>query len=198
MIVCKDCGKEKKHHAHGMCATCVMRERRKKYPDENARVLKKHYYKHHQRNLSRAREYYWDDPIKRFVHGTNESSARRGRIGYIPRSEIETLFPLMFAGFPAGNCTYCNCVVIPGANATLDHLNPNGLHEMSNVVVACTSCNSSRRDTSVESFKLKLKQDAHLLAHIIKRNDSALAAFLVERYEISTAQIMELIMQQRL
>lgn len=51
-------------------------------------------------------------------------------------------------------CAYCNKVTDPN-NRTLDHIVPlskGGLHDISNAVMACHSCNSRKRDLNVEKF----------------------------------------------
>ena len=60
-------------------------------------------------------------------------------------------------------CAYCNCKVIPGksstegkeALATLDHIIPRsvgGNNKSDNLVTACVSCNSSRKDTPLFEY----------------------------------------------
>ena len=60
-------------------------------------------------------------------------------------------------------CAYCGSTVIPGKNsregkeqlATLDHIiprNAGGSNKTDNLVTACVSCNSSRKDTPLFEY----------------------------------------------
>lgn len=52
-------------------------------------------------------------------------------------------------------CHYCNQTT-PRKNRTMDHKTPlsrGGLHDPDNLVMACGSCNSSKRDLTEEEFK---------------------------------------------
>lgn len=193
IVICSNCGKEKKHHAHGLCAACVQARRRVDHPGELAKIMKKHYAIHRERHLAEARTRYKTDPIIRFASAVNASSSRHGRSGTLTRQEIRSLFTEKFSDFPSAKCAYCGSAVVPGANASLDHIDPTGNHSLSNVVVACQYCNSSRGNAPVACFKERLIKEKGLLEHILRRNESALAAFLVEHYNITVEQILSLI-----
>ncbi len=68
-------------------------------------------------------------------------------------------------------CAYCGATIEDGAQFTLDHIKTRsngGTHHESNLVTACTRCNSSRGDRSVAGFARSV---ASYLNHGIKAAD---------------------------
>jgi hypothetical protein len=190
IIVCGDCGEERKHQAHGLCNRCWMRRYRAENPDSNRLTLQRWYAKNRQQAQHVARQRYHADPIRRFVQATNNSANRTGKVGRLTRDDVTPLFSDQLADLPSGRCVYCASVVAPGCNATLDHVDPTGLHALTNVVLSCISCNSSRQATPVEEFRQRLESDVELLDHILTRNKAKIAGFLVARYDLEIEDIL--------
>lgn len=55
-----------------------------------------------------------------------------------------------------GRCAYCGCA-LDESSVTIDHMHPRvfgGGNGIDNLVVACKSCNSSKKSRSIEEFRL--------------------------------------------
>ncbi len=58
-------------------------------------------------------------------------------------------------------CAYCGFSIEDGASVTLDHIKPRskgGTHHETNLVTACTRCNASRGDRTVNKFAQSVAQ----------------------------------------
>lgn len=58
------------------------------------------------------------------------------------------------------DCVYCRCVFpidTKGYGLTLDHVDPNGGNEPSNLVTCCRQCNSEKRRTNLKSWFMILR-----------------------------------------
>ena len=72
-------------------------------------------------------------------------------------------------------CAYCGEVVIPGVNATLDHLlacELGGTNEEQNLVTACLSCNSAKQALTMRKWFAVLRangKDAKKIGARIRR-----------------------------
>lgn len=52
-----------------------------------------------------------------------------------------------------GHCAYCGCL---SADLTVDHMQPKrrgGTQEIGNLILACRSCNSSKKNRTVEEYR---------------------------------------------
>ena len=59
-------------------------------------------------------------------------------------------------------CAFCDCVVVPGVTATLDHVlacELGGTNDTTNLVTACISCNSAKRDLSMRKWFAVLRMN---------------------------------------
>lgn len=68
-------------------------------------------------------------------------------------------------------CVYCHTGVVDGETLTLDHLFPRslgGCNDATNLVTCCGSCNSSKKDHSVESFLVRLEHNKGVSARAVR------------------------------
>lgn len=54
-------------------------------------------------------------------------------------------------------CVYCLADAAAGAEITLDHIDPAGGHDVSNLVTACHACNSTRRNRTPTAWYAVLR-----------------------------------------
>ena len=136
LVICKDCGQEKPHCAKGLCGPCYMRQ----YQAE-------HWAEWNAYN----RQWVKANPEKHREHNSqwreaNPEKAREGCRRYRARKRNATIEPVDEAAVYVLNgrmCIYCGAT----ENLTLDHIVPiarGGSHSEDNLVVACGSCNSSK------------------------------------------------------
>lgn len=79
----------------------------------------------------------------------------------VPKTKRDSLKLLM------PNCWYCG----KESPSTIDHVTPicnGGSDEMSNLVMACKSCNSSKRALSVEDFRFQCSWNKTKYGKVIK------------------------------
>jgi hypothetical protein len=189
--LCADCKEERKIHSKGRCSRCCKRAWDKAHPNYNKETLKRHYSRHKVRLRSLARLRYRTELIVRFSAQTTAVAKRRGRSGRISKDEISCLFPSLFDGVPAANCVFCGHVVIPGVNASLDHIEPDGEHSIGNVHISCVSCNASRQRSSVQDFKSRFSSDESLRLHIAEVNSHRICSYLIKVNSISLEELVE-------
>ena len=162
LVVCIACGETKQHRAKGMCTKCFQR---KQYLD-NCEVIKarsnKYYYEHQDEQRKKNNEYYWkhleehrerrraqgrrwkkNNPEKVREDGRKRRAMLRDAT-YEP-VDIQSIYELY------KSCIYCGSK----ERLTIDHVLPlfnGGKHVESNLVVACLSCNSSKKDKPLEEW----------------------------------------------
>lgn len=139
IIVCKDCGEEKEHKAHGLCKRCYAR----------------HYY-HESREIRAERLRRWEEKRRGTAGGYKNLAPdrkevanfyrvrRRAYIESVPntltRAEEQQIRSM-------GRCFYCEEPVAPN-RIHLDHFVPlskKGGTTRANLVASCASCNHSKR-----------------------------------------------------
>lgn len=174
-MACKDCGKDKKIHAHGLCSACLMKDYRRRHPDRVRATSKRTYEKHKQRRQDESRN---RDQLSILHRAFVNSCRKRGRITQIKRTDMASIFNAVSGNYFA-SCAYCGTLVVAGTNATIDHIAADGGEELSNLTAACKSCNSSKQDATAEAFKARLAADDVLRSHILRQNDKLLKAWLV-------------------
>jgi 5-methylcytosine-specific restriction endonuclease McrA len=77
-------------------------------------------------------------------------------------------------------CVYCGRTP-PEVKLTVDHVHPRqlgGRDDPSNLVTACRSCNSDKRDMTLRVYTLHLESYGRLDGGMLARVDAALAAFI--------------------
>lgn len=92
------------------------------------------------------------------------SKARKRNAEPVDPAVRETIFDLF-----DGECAYC-----PRAANTVDHIEPvskGGSSRLGNVVPACTSCNSRKRDTDLDTFVLGCERVHFALINEIAMGD---------------------------
>lgn len=90
-------------------------------------------------------------------------------------------------------CSWCGAGVEDGARLSLDHLTPNvhgGTNESTNLVTACSRCNSSRGSRSVEEFAWAV---AAYLNHGVKAEDITAHVLACAQRSVPTAEAKELL-----
>lgn len=128
------------------CKPCAS-EYQKKYLPKEIRKLKTRKYRNDNRE-------WW-----RTLHRINQFN-RRSKIKAQSDNTVTPDFVKLI--YNKKKCYYCN-EHTPKKYRTLDHkipLNLGGLHSIHNIVMACLSCNSTKRDMTENEFKLyKLKYE---------------------------------------
>jgi len=149
-VHCDECGRNKLHHAKGLCRLCYDRQRRednpgystehnrqwdKANPGRREERNRQRYVAHRAEVRDRARQWRKANPDK-----VREQSRRRralklgATIGPVDEAAIYERDEV---------CIYCTS----DQDLTLDHLTPlarGGPHCQDNLAVACRSCNSSK------------------------------------------------------
>ena len=150
IIICKECGEEKPHHARGLCRKCykrqyyeahreVTRERNRRWRDANPEKRREYGRRWRDANpekgRERARQWREANPEKKREHRRQWRARKNGAtIGPVDRDAIYERDE---------RCIYCGS----DKNLTLDHLTPlarGGAHAQDNLAVACRSCNDSK------------------------------------------------------
>jgi len=70
------------------------------------------------------------------------------------------------------DCVWCRCVFpidTKGYGLTLDHLDSSKGHVSSNLVTSCGSCNSARKELSVDEWYARLKEDGRNIRRLKER-----------------------------
>ena len=174
------------------CDSCY-RKRLRTESDERLSKLRAsarlYYYRHREDRAVKERA----KNLFRGVNGLYASAKRnareRGKADVTTLADIRAMFPDKWHGFDATTCAYCGILVVAGANASIDHVDPSGEHSPDNLVVACVSCNSGKHDASAESYRARLAADQGLQDHIRARNEARLSAYLMQRYCIPLSDI---------
>jgi 5-methylcytosine-specific restriction endonuclease McrA len=124
-----NCGEEREHHARDRCRRCYRAW---------------YYAQHREKELARNRQWKKDNPEKNAENGRRYRARKSGAT--TENVDAEAIYELY-----NHTCIYCGSKT----DLTLDHvvpLNGGGKHCEDNLVVACRSCNSSKKDTPLEEW----------------------------------------------
>jgi hypothetical protein len=126
-----------------------MREYRKEHPDIMARLEAKRErppeYKHKfcQYNMKWKKQ----NPDRRLASYQRRRARTKGKVTSSELTELRTT--------QNGKCFYCNCDLDNNGRGHLDHKTPlvkGGLHEISNLVFACSTCNLRKATKTAEEY----------------------------------------------
>ena len=166
IVVCKECGKEKPHHAHGLCKSCYTRQWRVANPEYNRQWREANQahiqeydrqYKeaHREERRESTRSYRAEHPEwDREYRKANPEKGREKKRRYRARKNGAAIGPVDEAAIYERDghmCLYCGRT----RDLTIDHiiaLNNDGPHCQDNLVVACRSCNSSKQAKPLEEW----------------------------------------------
>jgi len=152
---CIDCGKVSEGRRSIRCLSCASKEVSNR-PDVKS-VFKSLHIEHH---ASHYKDGITKDPnhIRRRnrINSQKYKANKRGA-GILLKSTIQLVYEDNIKRYGTLTCIYCLKPTIFGDD-TLEHKLPitrGGTNEYSNLAIACKSCNSRKRDKTVEEFNQK-------------------------------------------
>ena len=128
---------------------------RKAHPEWTKEVKRRHYQKHRDKVIARARRYreenpmYWKRPIEKEAEKSAKRHARKKNApGNFTVQDVREKYQSQ-----RGECFYCHCV-LDGAYH-VDHyipLSKGGTNWPDNLVIACAKCNLTKGDRMPDDF----------------------------------------------
>lgn len=132
IVICKECGEEKEHWAHGLCRRCCDR----RYRGKRAEYQRQWYAGHREQQAERNLRWQRANPDKVLAQRRRHRARKKGAaIDPIDYAVIYELYD--------NACIYCGAT----RRLEIDHVVPlagGGSHREDNLVVACKRCNSSK------------------------------------------------------
>jgi len=163
---CRNCKLEKpitdfhKHSSYkdghrSQCAECCTQKAREKYkisPEEEKQRTKQYRLEHLEKYKARAVEYnkvYWQEnrPLANHHHQLRRARKLQASTGTVTKEFVTNLYETTV-------CHWCKSYTEPELR-TMDHIVPlakGGLHDISNLVMACRACNFSKNDSLVADW----------------------------------------------
>ena len=158
-IICSKCGKEKVHHAKGMCRKCYIKCYTQDHKRERSKYMRKYYQDHrkellayyHKQNLKYNREHsekklkineewHKSNPERvKLLHKISNAKRRSALTESFDSNEwLQRQKPFI--------CFYCNKAV--GEAHHIDHFIPlskGGVHSEANLRISCPNCNLRKK-----------------------------------------------------
>jgi len=160
LIICKKCGREKPHHAHGLCKACYALQYER--PLITCRVCgeKRPHLAHGLCKPCYSRQWGVEHYEEQIAYKRQWRAENRDKYRAMRRRRKARVKGASFVGLvdeAAIYELYNNCCVYCGSrdNLTLDHIVPlskGGKHISENLLVACGSCNSSKGAKLLEEW----------------------------------------------
>ena len=172
-IHCAECGRNKPHHAKGLCRRCYNCQYLTEHRAEIAGQRRQYRLNHREESAKSTRQWYRDHREEKAEYGRQRYRGRREesaeynrqyraahpdkRRGQVHRRRAlkrgATVGPVDEAAIYERDkfCIYCGAT----KDLTLDHLVPlsrGGAHIQDNLAVACRSCNSCKHTKTYDEF----------------------------------------------
>ena len=145
VIICKECGEERLHHAHGLCGRCYTHRYREAHQEEILESYRKYHEAHREERNERYRQRYRANPEK-YCEKAHHRCALKNSATVKPVDEAAIYERDGYM------CLYCGSTHVA---LTIDHieaLNNGGPHCQDNLLVACGRCNSSKGVKPLEEW----------------------------------------------
>ena len=217
IIRCFNCRTINVNIADNLCSICYSRSRKVvRKLEKQHRVLEQRQCKYCEKPLSAGTQcskcYYESrrdggklesfrskvlrDPLSVFINNSRITNRKRTGQDVNPEA-VKSLFTDTFLGFPSCKCAYCGYVVVPTANASFDHIDPNGGGSLDNINISCRQCNTSKRRMSECDYRDKLANDLLLRKHIECDNERRIIMFLMKYEPITLNEYTAMVQARR-
>ncbi len=161
LIHCAECGRNKRHEAHGLCKRCYNRRWREANRDRVRECHRQWYEANRDRARENGRRWQGANPGKACEKSRRWREANPGKVREKDhrrraRKKGATIGPVDEAAIHERDkvCIYCGS----DQDLTIDHLIPlarGGPHCQDNLAVACRRCNSSKGTKTYEEFTIE-------------------------------------------